>query len=816
MSKMKKFICMMLALIMAMALCPATAFAAASDYSVGDKIQLGTYEQDDNNSNGKEPITWIILDKKGGKVLLLSEKCLDVRPYDTSGASVTWETSELRAWLNDEFLNSAFDSGEQSCIVETKNKNPKSASGVSGGSDTEDMVFLLSARECETYMKSNSDRQAEPTDYAEGLGVDNEHKGPYCRWWLRTPGGSATKAANVHAAGGINFNGKDNDIENLAVRPALWFDVTNYSAETDTGTASVDADSSTDNTADTAADKGAEDNADNSMDSSVDDDMDINAGDYAAGSADAGTSGGTAVSGNSTADPRSVSSTDISIPQYTEGPQYYMGDDAPSAAAFENFYYNKNFELPKDGDYLAAYEMSFLDGHGEEYVKGYDKAENDNSWSLSGRDGTPVVVVAHRAGRSCVLDFTSGKAYWVDDEDLDRNYYLLYDPMGAPVRDTLQSWEDVKSISYTSGAIYALCGDGSVKTMRNKSYAADLRKWGDGIKYLYASPTAGDSVVYGIKDFTVYMYSTNAAYYPLEENVTQAMRDGTLNLESHTVRNIEGGKKIVGSPEYGYACLKENGRLVYIDPDSIVYLSDYMWTDSFAYYDVQDECWYYVENESGGKTTLYTVKDGELDPDSAKDVTGDDNYSINAFTGDIVDVCGKYPDEAFTALRADGGVVLYGGMARDMLGDSKDADISFNADFHDMAQLIDQYLGLTKDGRIISLTKEGKRPMLCYEEETDPGIGLHPEVYGEWENITYAVSDSSCLMGVTKDGKVFVDLSGAKSYEVDEAACGKYDVEDWTDISSVYPHTDNESGVAYTLGVTKEGTILIAGILPGE
>ena len=235
MRRMKKLISVLLVLVMALALCPVTASAAAGDYRVGDKIQLGTYEQDDNNSNGKEPITWTILDKKGGKVLLLSEKCLDVRPYDTSGASVTWETSELRAWLNDEFLNAAFDSNEQGYIVETTNKNPKSASGISGGSDTDDMVFLLSARECESYLKSNSDRQAEPTDYAEGLGVDNEHKGPYCRWWLRTPGGSSTKAANVHAAGGINFNGKDNAVENIAVRPALWFDVTNYSAEADTG-----------------------------------------------------------------------------------------------------------------------------------------------------------------------------------------------------------------------------------------------------------------------------------------------------------------------------------------------------------------------------------------------------------------------------------------------------------------------------------------------------------------------------------------------------------------------------------------------------
>ena len=158
MRRMKKLISVLLVLVMALALCPVTAGAAASDYRVGDKIQLGTYEQDDNNSNGKEPITWTILDKKGGKVLLLSEKCLDVRPYDTSEASVTWETSELRAWLNDEFLSAAFDSNEQGYIVETENKNPKSASGISGGSDTDDMVFLLSARECESYLKSNSDR----------------------------------------------------------------------------------------------------------------------------------------------------------------------------------------------------------------------------------------------------------------------------------------------------------------------------------------------------------------------------------------------------------------------------------------------------------------------------------------------------------------------------------------------------------------------------------------------------------------------------------------------------------------------------------
>lgn len=446
----------------------------------------------------------------------------------------------------------------------------------------------------------------------------------------------------------------------------------------------------------------------------------------------------------------------------------------------------------------------------------YSSAEGNSELTYAW-DGTPVLVVARRAGRSCVLDFTLDEAYWLDDENLDRNYYLLYDPMGAPVRDTLQSWEDVTGISYTSGAIYALCGDGSVKSMRIKSNAADLRKWGDGIKSLYAPPSVSNSVIFGIEDYTVRIYGNDAWFYPSQKHVTEAMQDGTLNLESYEVRNIEGAKKIVGGLDYGYACLKENGRLIYVGPDSVVYMNDYMWTDSFAYYDVQDDCWYYVEKDSdSGKSTLYTAKDGKLDYDSGKDVTGDESYDIGKFTGDIVDVCGKYPDEAFTALRAGGGIVLYGYMARHMLDDGEYANVSFNPDFHGVTQLIDQYLGITEDGRIISLTEDGKRPMLCYGEDADPTAGLHPEVYGKWKDIVYAVSDNTCLMGVTKGGEVLVDISGTENYDVDEAACGKYDVDDWTDVSSVYPHTDVENGTACTLGVTKDGKILIAGILPGE
>ena len=234
-------------------------------------------------------------------------------------------------------------------------------------------------------------------------------------------------------------------------------------------------------------------------------------------------------------------------------------------------------------------------------------------------------------------------------------------------------------------------------------------------------------------------------------------------------------------------------------------MNDYMWTDSFAYYDVQDDCWYYVEKDSdSGKSTLYTAKDGKLDYDSGKDVTGDEATTSASSRGDIVDVCGKYPDEAFTAIRAGGGIVLYGFMARHMLDDGEYANVSFNPDFHGVTQLIDQYLGITEDGRIIS---DGGReaPDAVLWRGCRPAARLHPEVYGKWKDIVYAVSDNTCLMGVTNGGEVLVDISGTENYDVDEAACGKYDVDDWTDVSSVYPHTDAENGTACTLGVTKDG-----------
>lgn len=68
-----------------------------------------------------EPIKWEIVRKNDdGTLLLVTKECVGFMPFDDNSNS--WEESELRAWLNSEFL-SEFSAKDRKQIVTTKNKN---------------------------------------------------------------------------------------------------------------------------------------------------------------------------------------------------------------------------------------------------------------------------------------------------------------------------------------------------------------------------------------------------------------------------------------------------------------------------------------------------------------------------------------------------------------------------------------------------------------------------------------------------------------------------------------------------------------------
>ena len=194
-------------------------------YNIGDTVFFGTYEQDDNTVNGEEDIEWIVLTRDGDRVLLISKYALDCKPYNTSFSPVTWETCSLREWLNETFVNNAFNSDEQKMIISsnvTADTNPSYST--SPGSNTTDKVFLLSITEVNEYFNSDSARQCQGTAYCYAQGEYESINGN-CFWWLRSPGDLSDYATYVHDDGYVDNYGNYVDYGKNAVRPALWINL---------------------------------------------------------------------------------------------------------------------------------------------------------------------------------------------------------------------------------------------------------------------------------------------------------------------------------------------------------------------------------------------------------------------------------------------------------------------------------------------------------------------------------------------------------------------------------------------------------------
>ena len=206
--------------------------SALRNASVGDVVTFGSYEQDNDKNNGKEDIEWIVLAQEKNRLLVISRYGLDVKRF--AERSATWETSELREWLNNSFLQNAFDAYEQSMIPEVTvpaHKNPSYTQNP--GNATQDKVFVLSAKEADEYFASKDERACHATPYAIDQGAYVLPKNENCQWWLRTPGNFDGRVCGVDYFGCISLIGSDTSdglagsggvIARNAVRPSLWIE----------------------------------------------------------------------------------------------------------------------------------------------------------------------------------------------------------------------------------------------------------------------------------------------------------------------------------------------------------------------------------------------------------------------------------------------------------------------------------------------------------------------------------------------------------------------------------------------------------------
>ena len=204
---------------------------------VGDSVTIGRYDLN-NTDDGDEDIKWTVLAIENGKALIISDLCIDARIYNDGKESVTWESSDMRAWLNGSFYTNSFDETEKCYILLSDiDAESSAAHDVDGGNDTQDNVFLLSFNEAEAYFETDEARIAKASAKAVANGgqcFDSRTKSEAASapeqaddymaltWWLRTPGSSAEQAATVLYFGRPDTVGARTDLATKGVRPAMW------------------------------------------------------------------------------------------------------------------------------------------------------------------------------------------------------------------------------------------------------------------------------------------------------------------------------------------------------------------------------------------------------------------------------------------------------------------------------------------------------------------------------------------------------------------------------------------------------------------
>ncbi len=187
--------------------------------NVGDIVEFGRYPQ--GKRGEVEPLEWRVLETDGDTALLLTEKCVDCLPYNEKRKSVTWETCTLRKWMNNDFINKAFNSSEQISLVVSNNTNPDNPLwDTEGGKDTQDKVFALSIPEAQKYFADSESRMAYATDYAKSKKCYVSDSLGTSWWWLRSPGDYTLHAANVDYDGDIYSYGYYVHFDIVAVRLA--------------------------------------------------------------------------------------------------------------------------------------------------------------------------------------------------------------------------------------------------------------------------------------------------------------------------------------------------------------------------------------------------------------------------------------------------------------------------------------------------------------------------------------------------------------------------------------------------------------------
>ena len=230
----------------------AVTFSQYRPYWTGYSSSSSYTHQDDNGYTPNniyyfkyEPLKWRVLDPSTG--LVLCESIIDSQAYsntiykygtDENGTAFwndaehthyanDYATSSIRAWLNDDFYNTAFSSSQKASVLTSELDNRAYSTSYSeyDSETTYDKVFLLSWSEMQNtaygfpaHTDSSPARPAKGTDYAKCQGLEGNSSNERSVQLLRSAAGYSEGTCRVYSNGELD-NGWSYAIS--GVRPAL-------------------------------------------------------------------------------------------------------------------------------------------------------------------------------------------------------------------------------------------------------------------------------------------------------------------------------------------------------------------------------------------------------------------------------------------------------------------------------------------------------------------------------------------------------------------------------------------------------------------
>ena len=186
-----------------------------------DTITFGKYKVDRYNASKDKTVSekkeraleWEVLEYSDDakSALVISKNIISVRKYAKKAKKYSWKNSDIRKWLNGEFLDAAFTKKEQELIktVTVLNDDP--------GGDTSDKMYILNDDESDYYLVLGAIEDGYPDSIAGQL-----YDGTEWEWFLR----DTYKEDSVLGYGSDGVLGYTSADDEAGIRPVFRIELT--------------------------------------------------------------------------------------------------------------------------------------------------------------------------------------------------------------------------------------------------------------------------------------------------------------------------------------------------------------------------------------------------------------------------------------------------------------------------------------------------------------------------------------------------------------------------------------------------------------